>query len=183
MRTIVLALAVVAAPALAFACDSPSDSNFATFILRDGGTTRLIGSVEYLKRIKSRLRGTGPALFVRLDGKEYVIDHAATVDRARTIFQLTDPFEAKQEALDREMEALERKQDALEDREDAREDAGVERDDAARARLDAVERALDLRQEELDAVQDEASAQMELDLEQLAREAIRAGRVSMKPFR
>lgn len=143
MRTIVLALAVAAAPAMALACDSPTDSNSATFILQDGGATRLIGSVADLKRIKSKLRGPGPALFVWMDGKEYVIDDVATVDRARTIFQRSDPTDAKQEALER----------------------------------DAEERALDLRQEELDAVQDEASTQMELGLEKLAREAIRAGKV------
>ena len=177
MRTIVLALAVAAAPAMALACDSPSDSHSATFILREGDTTHLIGSIKDLKRIKSKLRGPGPALFVRLDGKEYVIDDAATVERARAIFQRSDPFEAKQKALDRDMEALERRQDALDEREDTREDAGGERDDAAHAELDAEERALDLRQDELDAVQDEASTQMELDLEKLAREAIRAGKV------
>jgi hypothetical protein len=170
MRTIFLALAVAAAPAMALACDSPRDSNSATFILQDGGTTRLIGSIEDLKRIKSKLPGPGPALFVRMDGEEYVIDDVATVERARAIFRRSDPIDAKQEALERDVEALQRRQDA-------REDAGVERDDAAHARLDAEERALDLRQEELDRVQDEASTQIELNLEKLAREAIRAGRV------
>ena len=176
MRTIVLALAVAAAPAMALACDSPAGSKSATFILREGDTTWLVGSIKDLIRIKSKLRGHGPALFVRLDGKEYVIDDAATVDRARAIFQRSAPFDAKQEALERDMEALQRKQDVLDEREDS-EKAGVERDEAARAMLDAEERALDLRQDELDAVQDEASTQMELDLEKLAREAIRAGRV------
>jgi len=177
MRTIVLALAVATAPAMALACDSPSGSNSATFILREGDTTWLIGSIKDLKRNKSKLRGHGPALFVRLDGKEYVIDDAATVDLARAIFQRSEPSDAKQEALERDMEALQRSQDALDEREDAREEAGGERDDAAHVKLDAEERALDLRQEELDAVQDEASTQMELDLEKLAREAIRSGRV------
>jgi hypothetical protein len=166
MRTIVLALALASAPGMALACDSPFDSNSATFILRDGGTTHMIGSIEDLKRIKAKLRGLGPALFVRLDGKEYVIDDAATVDRARDIFKRSDPMDAKQDALERDMEALQRRQDALD-----------ERDDPAHAKLDAEERALDLRQEELDAVQDEASTQMELNLEKLVREAIRAGRV------
>ena len=71
MRTIVLALAVAAAPAMALACDSPAGSRSATFILREGDTTWLVGSIKDLKRIKSKLRGHGPALFVRLDGKEY----------------------------------------------------------------------------------------------------------------
>jgi hypothetical protein len=176
MRTIVLALAVAAAPA-ALACDSPSDSNAATFILRDGDTTWMIGSMKDLKRVKSKLRGPGPALFVRLDGAEYVIDDAATVDRARAMFQDSDPIDAKQEALERDMEALERRQEALEEREDAREDDEGERDEAAHAKLDEEERALDLRQEELDALQDEASTRMELNLEKLAREAIRTGKV------
>ena len=177
MRTIVLSLAVAAAPAMALACDSLSDSDSATFILRDGGTTRMIGSIDDLKRIKFKLRGHPPALFVRLDGEEYVIDDTATVDRARAIFQRSDPMDAKQAALERETEALQRRQDALDKREDAREGAEVERDDAAHAMLDAEEHALELRQDELDAVQDEASTQMELDLEKLVREAIRAGRV------
>ena len=176
MRTIVLALAVAAAP-VALACDSPSDSNAATFILRDGDTTWMIGSMKDLKRVKSKLGGPGPALFVRLDGREYVIDDAATVDRARAMFQDSDPIDAKQEALERDMEALERRQEALEEREDAREDDEGERDEAAHAKLDEEERALDLRQEELDALQDEASTRKELNLEKLAREAIRTGKV------
>ena len=165
MRTIFLALAVAAAPAVALACEPASGSSSATFMLRDGSTTHLIGSVQDLKRMKSKLRGHDPALFVRLDGKEYVIYDAATVDRARAIFQRTLPFEAKQEALDRDMDALERKQDALD-----------ERDDAEQAKLDAEERALDRRQEELDAVHDAESGQVEVDLERLAREAIRTGK-------
>ena len=62
MRTIVLALAVATAPAMALACDSPSGSNSATFILREGDTTWLIGSIKDLKRNKSKLRGHGRGL-------------------------------------------------------------------------------------------------------------------------
>src|SRR5262245_55390721 len=109
MRTFVLALALAAAPAIALACDSDS----ATFILRDGGTTRMIGSIGDLKQIKSKLPGHGPAMFVRLDGREYVIDDAATVDRARAIFQSSEPMDARQEAIEKDMEALQRRQEAL----------------------------------------------------------------------
>jgi hypothetical protein len=76
MRTIVLALAVAAAPVLALAGDSDCDVN--TFILRDGTTTRVSGSTDDLNRFEAQMRDiSGPALFTRIDGEDYVISDSS----------------------------------------------------------------------------------------------------------
>lgn len=168
MKTLVIAL-VLAATLLAPGARA-CDSHGSTFILReDANTTRLIGSMDDLSSLRSKFKGHGsPAMWVRIDGKEYVIDDAGVINRAREIFTRDEPFTVKQEALDHELAALERRQDALDDDDEA--------EASARAKLEVEERALDRRQDELDAALDRVSEQIERDLESLAREAIRIGK-------
>jgi len=168
MKTLVIALAVAVAPLAppALACDAHDK----TFIaLADGETTRIVGSVDNLGPMLKKFKAhASPLLGVGIDGKIYVIDDPAVIDRAREIFTRDDPFTRKQEAIERDMDALQRRQDALDDDEEAEE--------SARAKLEDEERALDRQQDELDEVQDRVSDQMMRDLEALAREAIAAGK-------
>ena len=90
MKTIALALAVAAAPVFALAGDSECGVN--TFILQDGTTTRVSGSTDDLNHFEARIREiSAPALFTRIDGKDYVISDPALVDRAREIFSRSVP--------------------------------------------------------------------------------------------
>jgi len=166
MRTIAFVLAVACAPGVALACDSESPVN--TFILQDGSNTRISGSVDDLIRIERKMKQTsGPALFTRIDGKDYVISDPAVVDRAREIFSRSDPMKNEKRALKQEAQDLRNRQHQL----DAH--GG---DDAAQAELDAEERALEARREKHDGEREHVSDQMTADLTDLAREAIRAGK-------
>jgi hypothetical protein len=166
MGTIFLALAVAAVPVLALAGDSECGVN--TFILQDGSTTRVSGSTDDLNHFEARMREISePALFTRIDGKDYVISDPALVDRAREIFSRSVPIKAEKRALKQERRDLMRRQHQLE--------AGG-RDEADAVKLDAEERSLEKRREKHDAVRERVSLEMKAELTDLAREAIRRGK-------
>jgi hypothetical protein len=166
MRTIFLVLAVAAAPAMALAGDSEYDAN--TFILQDGTTTRVSGSTDDLAHFEARMREiSAPALFTRIDGKDYVISDPALVDRAREIFSLAVPIKAEKRALKQERRDLMRRQHHLE--------AGGG-NEAEAAKLDAEERSLEVRREKHVAERERVSREMKAELTDLAREAIRTGK-------
>lgn len=166
MKTIALVLAVAAAPLLAFAGDSECGVN--TFILQDGTTTRVNGSTDELNHFEARMREiSAPALFTRIDGKDYVISDPALVDRAREIFSRSVPIKAEKRALKQERRDLMRRQHQL--------TAGGG-DEAEAAKLDAEERSLEERREKHDAERERVSREMKAELTDLAREAIRTGK-------
>jgi len=166
MRTIFLALAVAAAPVLALAGDSECGVN--TFIPKDGTTTRVSGSTDDLIHFEARRREISePALFTRIDGKDYVISDPAFLDRAREIFSRSVPIKAEKRALKLERQDLMRRQHQL---------AAGGRDEAEAAKLDAEERSLEERQEKHDTERERVSREMKAELTDLAREAIRMGR-------
>lgn len=166
MRTIFLALAMAAAPVSALAGDSECGVN--TFILQDGTTTRVSGSIDDLNHFEARMREiSGPALFTRIDGKDYVISDPALVDRAREIFSRSVPIKAEKRALKQERRDLMRRQHQ-------REAGGG--DEAEAAKLDAEERSLEERREKHDAERERVSREMTAELADLAREAIRTGK-------
>jgi len=170
MRMIVLVKTLAAlfalAPVLVLAGDSECGVN--TFILRDGTTTRVSGSTDDLNRFEAKMREISePALFARIDGKDYVISDPAFVDRAREIFARSLPIKAEKRALKQERQDLIRRQHQLEAR------GG---DEAEAANLDAEERSLEERQEKNDEERERVSREMKAELTDLAREAIRSGK-------
>jgi len=166
MRTIFLVIVVAVAPVLALAGDSEFGVN--TFILKDGATTRISGSTDDLAHFEARLRELPePALFMHIDGKEYVIADPALVDRAREIFDRRVPVKAEKRALKQERQALIRRQRALET------GGGSE---AEIAKTSAEKRTLEERQAKHDTERERVSREMDAELSDLAREAIRRGK-------
>ena len=166
MKTIALVLAVATAPVLLLAGDSECGVN--TFILQDGTTTRVSGSTDDLNHFEAKMRKISePALFTRLDGKDYVISDPAVVNRAREIFSRSVPIKAEKRALKQERQDLMRRQHQLETR-------GA--DEAEEAKLDAEERSFEERREKHDAERERVSREMRAELTDLAREAIRTGK-------
>jgi hypothetical protein len=152
-----LASALLSAVPPAASCDA--DESDASFVLREAdGSTKMIGSADDLKRLRSVMHGQRKiVLWTRIDGDEYVISDPTTLARARAIFTRDRGLDARQETLERDMEKLHDRQAA-------------EGED-----LEQEEQALDQRQEALDAEQDRASDAMSHDLEALVRAAIRDG--------
>jgi len=166
MKTIALVLAVAAAPVLVLAGESQCGEN--TFILQDGTTTRVSGSTDDLNHFEAKMREISePALFTRIDDKDYVISDPAVVNRAREIFVRSVPIKAEKRALKQERQDLMRRRRQLEAR------GG---DEAEAANLDAEERSLEGRQEKNDAERQRVSREMKAELTDLAREAIRTGK-------
>jgi hypothetical protein len=163
VKTIALLLAVAAATVSALAGDSECGGN--TFILQDGTTTRVSGSMDDLNRFEAKMRQISePALFMRIDGKDYVISDPTVVDRARAIFFRSMPIKAEKRALKQERQDLLRRQHQLEAR-------GGNETEAAE--LDAEERSLEEQQGRHDAERERVSREMSAALNDLAREAIR----------
>jgi len=161
LKALVLALVVAAASV-------PALAGVNTFILKDGATTRVSGSTDDLAHFEAKLREIPePALFMHIDGKEYIIADPALVERAREIFDRRVPVKAEKRALKQERRDLMRRQHQLE--------AGGG-DEAEAAKLDAEERSLEGRREKHDAERERVSREMKAELTDLAREAIRTGK-------
>src|SRR5262245_17811748 len=107
MRTIILALAVATVPAMALTGDS--------FVLPAGTTASALASTGELEDFEAKMRERSePALFARIDGKDYVISDRAAVERAREIFARKVPIKAEKRALKQERRALMQRQRQME---------------------------------------------------------------------
>lgn len=144
----------------------------------------LRGSISALDRVLKKLQ-TGPYLWVRLDGREFVIRDPAVLAEVKKTFAPLDAFEHQQRALNRKMDPLERRAEALEEQMDRLTDTedGLSVEEEERLRvlerqlraaqrelhpLEEQERELDRREEALEAVAEEA-------LQRVVERAIRAG--------
>jgi hypothetical protein len=140
-----------------------------------GNSTTMSGSLEDFTAVKDTL--TGDYLWVRRDGRRYVITDRARLAEAWDYFAPERELRPQQREIERETRKLERESDSLEDAQDDRQLT-----DHQRARLDELhaqerdlgrrERALDQREEELDRI-------AEQKLWQLVDRAIREGLARM----
>jgi len=123
-------------------------------------------SIEGLKGIRSRFPGR--FLWVRLDGKSWLIQDSDWLDRASAFFAGQLSLAPQQEAVSREEAELDEEEERLEDR----------RDDASRGRLEEVHRRqaeVSRREAELDQREEELEREAESKLWTLVDDAIRQG--------
>jgi hypothetical protein len=123
-------------------------------------------SIESLKGIRSRYPGR--FLWVRLDGKSWLIQDPDWIDRATAFFAGELSLGPQQAAISREEAALDEEEERLDDR----------RDDASRARLEEVHRRqaeVSRREAELDQREEELEREAEAKLWKLIDDAIRQG--------
>ncbi|HEX3578800.1 MAG TPA: hypothetical protein VHY33_09580 [Thermoanaerobaculia bacterium] len=135
-----------------------------------GNSTTISGSLEDFTAVKGTL--SGDYLWVRRDGRRYVITDRARLAEAWDYFAPQRELRLQQREIERETRKLERESDALEDSDDR------PLTDRQRARLDELhsqehdlsrrEQALDQREEELDRI-------AERKLWQMVDRAIREG--------
>lgn len=158
-----------------------------TYVYRPDGNRKALhlrGSISALDRVQRKLE-TGPYLWARLDGREYVVRNAAVLAEVKKAFAPLDVFELEQRALARKMEPFERRAEELEDQVDRLADTEDELSAADEERLRVLEqqlrqaerqlrpfeeqeRELDRREEALEAVAEEA-------LQRIIERAIRTG--------
>ena len=139
-----------------------------------GNSTTISGSLEDFTAVKGTL--TGDYLWVRRDGRRYVITDRAKLAEAWDYFAPERELRPQQREIERETRKLERESDALEDMDD-RKLTARERD-----RLDelhAQERDLSRREQALDQREEELDRSAERKLWQLVDRAIRDGSARM----
>ncbi|MBV8545582.1 MAG: hypothetical protein JO093_23750 [Acidobacteria bacterium] len=139
-----------------------------------GNSTTISGSLEDFTAVKGTL--SGDYLWVRHDGRRYVITDRAKLAEAWDYFAPERALRPQQKEIERETRKLERESDALEDIDDrkltARERDRLDELHAQERDLGRREQALDQREEELDRV-------AERKLWQLVERAIREGSARM----
>src|SRR4051794_15304571 len=135
-----------------------------------GNSTTISGSLEDFTAVKGTL--TGDYLWVRHDGRRYVITDRAKLAEAWDYFAPERALRPQRRAIERETRKLERESDA-------REDAAAREPPArGRARLDelhAQERELGRREQALDEREEELDRIAERKLWQMVDRAIREG--------
>ena len=164
-RSLSLATLLVLAAAAAEARDS--------YVLHfgAGNSTTISGSLEDFIAVKGTL--SGDYLWVRHDGRRYVITDRARLAEAWDYFAPERELRPQQKEIERETRKLERESDALEDAQDDRQLSSRER-----SRLDdlhAQERDLSRREQALDQREEELDRIAERKLWQLVDRAIRDG--------
>ena len=163
-RSLTLAVLFVLAAAGAEARDS--------YVLHfgAGNSTTISGSLEDFNGVKRTL--SGDYLWVRHDGRQYVVTDRAKLAEAWDYFAPQRALRPQQREIERETRKLERESDALEDIDDRR------LTDRERDRLDelhAQERELSRREQALDEREEELDRAAERKLWQLVDRAIREG--------
>jgi hypothetical protein len=135
-----------------------------------GNSTTVSGSIEDFTALKGTL--SGDYLWVRRDGRRYVITDRAKLAEVWNYFAPERELRPQQQAIERETRKLERESDALEDADDRKLTA------RERSRLDelhALERDLARREQALDEREEELDRMAERKLWQLVDRAIRDG--------
>jgi hypothetical protein len=164
-RSLTFAVLLVLSAAVAEAHDS--------YVLHvgAGNSTTISGSLEDFTAVKGTL--TGDYLWVRHDGRRYVITDRARLAEAWDYFAPERELRPQQKEIERETRKLEQESDALEDAQDDRQLTAHDR-----ARLDdlhAQERDLGRREHALDQREEELDRIAERKLWQLVDRAIRDG--------
>lgn len=168
-RSLSFAVLLVLAAAAAEARDS--------YVLHfgPGNSTTISGSLEDFTAVKGTL--SGDYLWVRRDGRRYVITDRAKLAEAWDYFAPERELRPQQREIERETRRLEHESDALEDAQDDRELT-----DHERARLDnlhAQERDLGRREQTLDEKEEALDRVAERKLWQMVDRAIRDGAARM----
>jgi hypothetical protein len=155
-----LGLTHVSGPAVAGPAPDTRDHSYA--YLTSGGNITMSGDTKDIARARRFKQGSGPLLWFREGGQEYIVRDPDTLAQLEAVWKPgreLDVAEAKldrqHDSLDRKHDQLEAKHDALESRRDALADreselAERESDDSARpaARAELARQRRELRQQQ-----------------------------------
>lgn len=180
MRKLLLLLALVALTA------SASDRSRFTYIYKSGGHTHMRSSMDIERIVKISKRWEGDYVWLRLDGREWLIRDAAVLAEVRGAYAEMHALEptmraaaAQRHPYEVKLEALEKKIDALSDDDDEgvndarvreleRQMQAIEREYAA------VERKAEKLEEEMDRLEEIAEAKFEV----IVLRAVRQGKAA-----
>ena len=148
-----------------------------TYIYRpdvDARALHLRGTIAALEHVQEKLK-TGPYLWVRLDGREFVIRDSAVLAELAKAFAPLDALDQEQRALDRRMKPFEARAERLEEQIDRLTDSEEELAAEDERRLRDLEKQLREAEHELRTFEkDERELERrEVSVERVVEEAVR----------
>jgi hypothetical protein len=154
-----LGLAHAASPALADITASKRDHSYA--YITNGGSITMSGNVKDVARARTFKQATGPLLWFREAGQEYIVRDPDTLAQLDAVWkpgreldlaesQLDrqhDGLDRKHDQLDRKRDALEARRDRLADRDSELADRESEESRSASARADIAKQRREIQQQ------------------------------------
>jgi vacuolar-type H+-ATPase subunit I/STV1 len=178
MRKLILLFALLALTAAA------GDRSHFTYIYKKGGHTHMRSSMDIERMVKVSKRWEGDYVWLRLDGKEWLIRDAAVLAEVNRVFAEMHALEPAKRAADAQrhpyevkIEALEKQIDALTDDDD--ENVNDKRVRELERQMRAIEReyeAVERKAEKLEEEMDRLEEIAEVKFDQIVLRAVRQGK-------
>jgi len=167
---------ITALLALFLAVAAGAEDRF-TYIYRPDVHARALhlrGSIADLEHVQEKLR-TGPYLWVRLDGREFVIRDSAVLAEVAKAFAPLDALNREQRALERKVEPFEARAERLEEQVDRLSDSEEELSAEDERRLRDLEQQLREARHELQPFEKDVREleRREVSVERVVEEAVR----------
>jgi hypothetical protein len=123
---LIAALGVTQAPGMAAAGPASDARDHSYAYIASGGSITMSGDVKDVARARSFKQGSGPLLWFREAGQEYIVRDPDTLAQLEAVWKPSRELDAAEAKLDRQHDGFEHKHDQL----DARRDALESRRDA-----------------------------------------------------
>src|SRR4029079_14101313 len=135
---LIAAVGLTQAPGMAAAERAPETRDHSYAYVRNGGDITMSGSSWDIARARSFKQGSGPLLWFREGGQEYVVRDPDTLAQLEAVWKPGRELDAAEETLDRQNDSLDSKRDQLDAR---REELESRRDALADRESDLADRA------------------------------------------
>lgn len=178
MRTRLIALALLVS---AVVLTTATAKDRFTYIYRrgDSSITRISGSVDQIGKMVKKSYGN-EFVWLRMNGRAYVIRDAATLAEVRNAFRHLEEMEPSMREVERRLEPFERELEKIEDRVDELGDS-LDDDRLSDSARDAIEDKLRDAEEQMRAVEAKIRP-VEQELERLEKESDRREEIAEKQF-
>lgn len=128
---LIAALGLANAPGLAAAGPAPDARDHSYAYLASGGSITMSGDAKDVARARSFKQSSGPLLWFREGGQEYIVRDPDTLAQLDAVWKPGRELDAAESRLDRQHDGLDRQHDQLETKRDqleSRRDALADRD-------------------------------------------------------
>ncbi len=175
MRTRLIALALLASAALVTTAKPRLD-----YVYKRSGTlhTRISGSFDRIGDIARKY--SGDYVWLRIDGREYLIRDAVTLAEVRNAFRHVEEMEPSLRDVERRLQPFEDELEKIEDRFDELSDS-LDDDRLTEATREAIEAKMRDAEEKMRAIEEKARV-IEREMERLENESEKREAIAEKQF-
>ena len=115
---LIAAVGLTHAPGLAAAGPAPDPRDHSYAYLANGGSITMSGDAKDIARARTLKQGSGPLLWFREGGQEYIVRDPDTLAQLEAVWKPGRELDAAEARLDRQHDGLDRKHDQLDARRD-----------------------------------------------------------------